>query len=173
LLCQFVVDVFHLPPSIRSCVDLFLAPPSGFKEQGESSLQSRLLKLLRSVNFGSADKVTQEELKGIGITVRLMPSPIPAGASAAQREALTAPHRGEVIAGAVVQVRPQQPVRATYHHALHITYCGTAKQEQDCGIMRFLILGQIKFMACQSAFTTHTSAAIAATLRACVLTRLH
>jgi len=109
------------------------------------------LELLRSVNFGGA-KLTTDDLEGIGVTLRLLPNPIPADASADERKRRTAPQQGRVIAGAVVQVLPQHPVRATYHHALHILFCATDKKEQDCGFMRFLILGQIKFMACQSAF---------------------
>jgi hypothetical protein len=156
LICQFVVGVFHLPASTRSCVDRFRAPPSGFKEQGVSPLQPRLLELLRSVNFGGGAKLTADDLEGIGITLRLLPTPIPADASAEERKRRTAPQQGRAIAGAVVQVLPQHPVRATYHHALHIRYCATIEEEQDCGFMRFLILGQIKFMACQSAFhSTH------------------
>jgi hypothetical protein len=129
-ICQFVVDVFHLPPPTHACVDRFRAPPSRFKEQGISPLQSRLLALLRSVSFGGVAKLTVGDLEGIGITLRLMPSPIPEDATLAVRKKLTAPHFGRVIAGAVVQVRPQQPVRATFHHALHILIVRLTKRRR-------------------------------------------
>ncbi len=141
--------MFHLPAPSQA-LDRFRAPPSKFDKVGVSPLQPRLLKLLQSRDFGGHSSVTLGDLEGIGILLRRMKEPIPADATPDQRKERTRPHLGDTIAGCVVQVRPMQPVRATHHHALHILYCATAFVEEDTGFMRFLILGQVKFMACQT-----------------------
>lgn len=151
---QYVVDVFHLPPPDQSVMShqRFNKPP--WLKTEESPLQPLLLKLLRS-EFGP--HITKNHLEGVGILLRRLKQPLAAAATVEQRTQATGPKQGVVVAGLVMQVRPYQPVEGTRHQAFHILYCATAEGEKGKGFMKFLILGQVTYMACQSQHTRSAS----------------